>query len=125
MKRIANRPRVVGGSERLVLKIKIDRLTAAPAAPARRLDLADQPLYSGLSFGVVPLNVSDAAISWPDISRLLESKWLAPCEVLPPVMLDERPILDERRQQYDANQILNELERRYRPGSARTNSSWR
>jgi predicted Zn-dependent protease len=102
--------------ERLVLKIKIDRLTAAPAAPARRLDLADQPLYSGLSFGVVPLNVSDAAISWPDICRLLESKWLVPCEVLPPVTLDERPILDERRQQYDANQILNELERRYPTG---------
>jgi hypothetical protein len=122
----------------------------------------------------VPLNVSDAAISWPDICRLPESKWLAPCEVLPPVTLEERPILDERRQQYDANQILNELERRYsyersivatrrlgiqfisttgfllgfarptrpdcpladpatrtrnwsrsRPGSARTNSSWR
>ena len=102
--------------ERLVLRIKIDRLTAAPAAPARRLDLADQPLYSGLSFGVVPLNVSDAAISWPDICRLLESKWLVPCEVLPPVTLDERPILDERRQQYDANQILNELERRYPTG---------
>jgi len=102
--------------ERLVLKIKIDRLTAAPSAPARRLDLADQPLYSGLSFGVVPLNVSDAAISWPDICRLLESKWLVPCEVLPPVTLDERPILDERRQQYDANQILNELERRYPTG---------
>ena len=73
----------------------------------------------------MPLNVSDAAISWPDICCLLESKWLALCEVLPPVTLEERPILDERLQQYDANQILNELERRYRPGSARTNSSWR
>jgi len=103
--------------ERLVLKIKIDRLTTpAPAAPPPRLDLADQPLYSGLSVGIVPLNVSDAGISWPDICVLLESKWLVPCEVLPPVTLDERAILDERRKQYDANQILNELERRYPTG---------
>jgi len=50
--------------ERLVLKIKIDRLTTpAPAAPLPRLDLADQPLYSGLSFGIVPLNGSEAGIS--------------------------------------------------------------
>jgi predicted Zn-dependent protease/predicted negative regulator of RcsB-dependent stress response len=104
--------------ERVVLRIKMARLGATPpGAPA--LNLAAQPLHSGVSFGIVPINSSNASVSVPDLCLLLESKWRVPCTPLPAVQVDEARILDQERQQYAAEQILQELARRYPPNRQR------
>lgn len=100
--------------DRVVVQIKIGRVSRSRSRePARRVELADQPLYPGFSFGIVPLNNPDPAVSLFDICTLLESKWLVSCDVLPPLALDERPFLNQQREQYDADRILDELDRRY------------
>ena len=100
--------------ERIVLQIKIDRLRGAtPMQPDP--PLAAQPLFSGLSFGLVPFNGPDGRVSASDLCLLLESKWLLPCAPLPPIQVDDAQILDGRRRQYGGGQILDELARRYPP----------
>ena len=100
--------------ERVVLRIKMTRLGAtSPEAPA--LNLAAQPLHSGVSFGIVPINSPNASVSVSDLCLLLESKWRVLCAPLPAVQVDEARILDEERQQYAAEKILQELARRYPP----------
>jgi predicted Zn-dependent protease len=98
--------------ERVVLRIKIDRLrTGAPAGTP--LHLPSPHLHAGLSLGIVPLNRPAATVSVADVCLLLESKWLVRCAVLPPVDVDEAALLNPQRGQYDADRILEELARRY------------
>jgi predicted Zn-dependent protease len=98
--------------ERIVLQIKIDRLRGV-TPPGPPLGLAAGPLHSGLSFGLVPFNGPDARVSASDLCLLLESKWLLPCALLPPIQVDDTQILDTRRRQYGGDRILEELGRRY------------
>ena len=98
--------------ERIVLQIKIDRLRGV-TPPGPLPGLAAGPLHSGLSFGLVPFNIPDARVSASDLCLLLESKWLLPCALLPPVHVDDTQILDTRRRQCGGDRVLEELGRRY------------
>ena len=82
-----------------------------PAAPG--LNLARQPLYSGLNLGIVPINSPNASVSVADLCLLLESKWRVQCTPLPTIQIDEALILDPARRQYAGERILEELARRY------------
>lgn len=100
--------------ERVVLTIKIDRLRPpAEGGASRRIDMAAAPFYAGFSVGLLPLNWREPSVLLRDICVILESKWLVPCEVLPPRELDEARILDSRRGQYDGERLLDELNRLY------------
>jgi predicted Zn-dependent protease/predicted negative regulator of RcsB-dependent stress response len=98
--------------QRLVLNIKIDRLTNAPRR-APSVDMASQPIYAGSGFGIVALNRLEPAVSLKDVCVFLESKWLMPCQVMPPMTVAEDAILNPARRQHDGQQILAELSRRY------------
>jgi predicted Zn-dependent protease len=98
--------------QRLVLQIKIDRLTNTPRR-APSVDMASQPLYAGSGFGIVAINGLEPAVALKDVCVFLESKWLMPCEVMPPMTVAEDAILNRARRQHDGEQILAELTRRY------------
>jgi predicted Zn-dependent protease/predicted negative regulator of RcsB-dependent stress response len=100
--------------ERVVLRIKMTRLGASPAAtPAQKL--AAEPLYSGVNFGIVPINTPNASVSVADLCLLLESKWRVQCTPLPAIQIDAALILDTKRRQYAAEELVQELGRRYPP----------
>jgi predicted Zn-dependent protease len=98
--------------QRLVLKIKVDRLTNAPRR-APSVDMASQPLYAGPGFGIVAINQPDSVVALKDICVFLESKWLMPCQVMPALTVGEDAIVNRGRGQHDGERILAELSRRY------------
>jgi predicted Zn-dependent protease len=101
---------------RVVLAIKIERLGGGrPAGPGGWPEANGATRHSGFGFALLPLNAIDPRVSLSDLCLLLESKWLVPCRVLPAEFVDEAAILDRQRAQYDADRMLDELNRSHPP----------
>jgi predicted Zn-dependent protease len=105
--------------ERVVLAIKIDRLTAGvPGASVKGSDLSAASFYPNVSIGLVPLNGPRDEVDLGDICVILEASWRIRCAVLEPFTIPESEILVEERGQYAADRILDKLRRRW-PESSR------
>ena len=99
--------------ERAVLGIKADRLAYdRPGASITPPDLGAASIYANLSIGIVPVNHIPAAVNWQDVCVILQASWFIECHVLPPLALSDATILDRRRNQYAADEMLTEIERR-------------
>ena len=99
--------------ERAVLTMKVARLSKrSPALPTPSADLASTPLYSGLSIGLVPVNRVPDAVAFEDVCVILEVSWTLRCEVLSALDVPNEGVWDSRRNQYAADALLKDIERR-------------
>jgi predicted Zn-dependent protease/predicted negative regulator of RcsB-dependent stress response len=106
--------------EKTVLRIKIDRLSAAGLGSSVPIvQMSRERFYPGLAFTIAPLNYAAPERLLRNICLLLESKWLVGCEVVPPLTMDEAKIFDGKRGQLAGDQILNEL-RAFYPAATRS-----
>ena len=92
--------------ERAVLTMKIARLTSNGAAHASGPAWDTLPLYLGLSIGLVPLNQAPRGIVLEDVCSILEASWRVRCDVLPSVEVPTDGVWVSRRNQYDADALL-------------------
>jgi predicted Zn-dependent protease/predicted negative regulator of RcsB-dependent stress response len=106
--------------ERVVLNIKIDRLTPGePGASIRPADMSGASFYPNLSIGLIQLNGVRKEVHLVDVCMILEVSWRIRCEVLEPFTIAESKIFVAGRGQYDADRILDELRRRWPESSSR------
>jgi hypothetical protein len=83
--------------ERAVLRIKAERLAVSqPGASITPPALGSAFIYSELSIGIVPVNQPLFNVALADVCLLLEASWHLRCEVLPPVIIPEAMMLDDR-----------------------------
>jgi predicted Zn-dependent protease/predicted negative regulator of RcsB-dependent stress response len=105
--------------ERAVLTMKVARLSNSRLSlPTPSDDLASTPFYWDLSIGLAPINQVPAAVAFEDVCVILEVSWRLRCEVLPTLNVSDEGVWDSRRNQYKADALLTEIERR-RPRTAR------
>jgi predicted Zn-dependent protease/predicted negative regulator of RcsB-dependent stress response len=106
--------------ERAVLTMKVARLSnSRPLLPTPSADLASTPFYWGLSIGLVPINQMPAAVAFDDVCVILEASWRVRCEVLPTLDVSDEGVWDSRRNQYNADVLLTEIERQLPPAARR------
>jgi predicted Zn-dependent protease len=97
--------------ERAVLTMKLARLSKR-SATSPSAQLAPAPLNSNLSIGLVPINRMPDAVVFDDVCVILEVSWTLPCEVLSGLEVPNEGVWDSRRNQYAADALLKEIERR-------------
>ena len=107
--------------ERAVLAMKIARLTSNGPAHVTGPAWDTLPLYLGLSIGLAPLNQAPRGIVLEDVCSILEASWRVRCDVLPSVEVPTDGVWVSRRNQYDADALLDEVTRRL-PWPARRHS---
>lgn len=105
--------------ERVVLNIKIDRLTAGePGASLKSNDVSGALFYPNLSIGLIQLNGVRKDVDLVDVCLILEISWRIRCEVLEPFTIPDSEIFVKGRGQYDADRVLDKLRTRW-PESSR------
>ena len=95
--------------ERVVIGKKLDQISQGKKIEFQNIDLTHELLYKKVGYKLVPINHFGSQINLKDICILLMSKFLVPCEVLPPIELNEKIIWNTQRNQYDGNKIHKEL----------------
>ena len=98
--------------ERAVLTMKMARLSAVDSPPLRESSLESAPFYTGLSIGLVPVNQTPPGVALEDVCGILEASWRVRCDVLPTLDISSEGLWVERRSQYDADALLDEITRR-------------
>ena len=98
--------------ERAVLAMKVARLTSASAAHSTTQPVESLPLYLGFSIGLVPVNQAPHGIVLEDVCTVLEVSWRVRCDVLPSVEVPTDGVWVSRRNQYDADALLEAVTRR-------------
>jgi predicted Zn-dependent protease/predicted negative regulator of RcsB-dependent stress response len=99
--------------ERVVIGVKAVRLAGATqGAPVRPPPLRSALLYESPSIGIVPINQLPSEVALSDVCTILESIWRMRCEVLSAITIPEADVLVADRNQYDADRLLIELQRR-------------
>ena len=100
--------------QRVVIDIKKGKIKSyLQASFGETLDTSQLRIHDRFSLKIQPINYVDPLINLDAICSLLQSKYLLECEVLPPMALPEEKILDEHRDQYNADRIMDELRPRF------------
>ena len=106
--------------ERAVLTIKLERLSRSDApSSSARAEVPPHLIHRGLSIGVVPLNDVPAMVDLGDVCLILEASWRVRCEVLPAAVVPDRNVWEAGRNQYQADELIAEIGRRFPRASRR------
>lgn len=106
--------------ERAVIEIKAADLPGFHRTWPVPTGFGELMVQEKISLKIQPINGYDPAVDLDAICLLLLSKLRLRCEVLPPVELAETAFLDEDRDQYDGDRVLQELQSPHPPGTIRT-----
>ncbi len=104
---------IITEEERFVIREKLRQIRPEEKRTLQEVDMAHAVFYEKIGYKIVPINHFGSQVNLYDICILLESKFRAPCEVREAIQLDENVILNTQRDQYDGNQIHNELLKRF------------